>query len=188
VTPNIKRRTDRNPLWIFDIGWDKCPWQGNRLDRSPTNIKSTQGIFMSKGCTIKIKGGDRCGKPLIPGKKFCKDHAPLDIVRIAEEINRKIEKFGSLANAKKSSKFLGANQYQAYIQSSEWKERSRLERIKNPACSLCNKKGILVVHHRTYERLGNEANGDLIVLCKECHELFHQYYEYKGKSGHFVKK
>lgn len=45
-------------------------------------------------------------------------------------------------------------------------------------CQLCGKKGILNVHHRTYERHGMEhmrkvADSDLIVLCKECHEKFH---------------
>lgn len=29
------------------------------------------------------------------------------------------------------------------------------------------------VHHRTYERLGKERLGDLTVLCRKCHGLFH---------------
>lgn len=32
----------------------------------------------------------------------------------------------------------------------------------------------LHVHHRTYERFGNEDAGDLVVLCEACHEVFHQ--------------
>lgn len=32
----------------------------------------------------------------------------------------------------------------------------------------------LDVHHRTYERLGNESPDDLTVLCRDCHKLFSQ--------------
>lgn len=31
----------------------------------------------------------------------------------------------------------------------------------------------LDVHHRTYERLGQEQEYDLTVLCHRCHSLFH---------------
>jgi hypothetical protein len=31
----------------------------------------------------------------------------------------------------------------------------------------------LEVHHNTYERYGDESTFDLIVLCEQCHELFH---------------
>lgn len=46
-------------------------------------------------------------------------------------------------------------------------------------CELCNSSGVtLNVHHKTYENHGREhisiiANKDLIVLCKNCHEKFH---------------
>ncbi len=53
----------------------------------------------------------------------------------------------------------------------------KLERAKY-RCELCNGKGILNVHHKTYEHHGLEhlrtvADKDLIVLCKNCHEKFH---------------
>lgn len=45
-------------------------------------------------------------------------------------------------------------------------------------CQLCSGKGVLNVHHKTYEHHGLEhlrtvADKDLIVLCKNCHEKFH---------------
>lgn len=48
----------------------------------------------------------------------------------------------------------------------------------NYCCELCGRKGILNVHHKTYANHGSEhirsiANSDLIVLCKNCHEKFH---------------
>jgi hypothetical protein len=67
--------------------------------------------------------------------------------------------------------------YKAYLNSIEWKERS--EAAKENAgwhCQLCNKEGngyTLHTHHRTYQNIGNEKPGDLIVLCFECHSKFH---------------
>ena len=45
-------------------------------------------------------------------------------------------------------------------------------------CQLCGNKGVLNVHHKTYENHGREhiksvADSDLIVLCKDCHKKFH---------------
>lgn len=53
----------------------------------------------------------------------------------------------------------------------------KLHRAKY-CCQLCGKKGILNVHHKTYENHGLEhlrivADKDLIVLCKDCHAKFH---------------
>lgn len=43
----------------------------------------------------------------------------------------------------------------------------------------CGQSTDLVVHHGTYQRRGNESKADLFVLCKYCHDEFHQKY---GKS------
>lgn len=53
----------------------------------------------------------------------------------------------------------------------------KLKRAKY-SCQLCGGKEILNVHHKTYENHGREhirqiADNDLIVLCKTCHEKFH---------------
>jgi len=67
--------------------------------------------------------------------------------------------------------------YNEYIQSDEWKEKSR--QAKEQAkyrCQLCNRKGndtTLHTHHNTYDRLLLEDDTDLIVLCKKCHAKFH---------------
>jgi hypothetical protein len=39
---------------------------------------------------------------------------------------------------------------------------------------MCNKKHNLQVHHKTYIRLTKERMEDLIVLCEDCHYLFHK--------------
>lgn len=64
--------------------------------------------------------------------------------------------------------------YHAYLQSADWK-RKRIAAIERAGdrCQVCNSPKKLHVHHRTYERVGHEAPGDLTVLCKKCHALFH---------------
>ena len=40
-------------------------------------------------------------------------------------------------------------------------------------CRICADTAALEVHHNTYERLGHERAADLVVLCRACHQLFH---------------
>jgi hypothetical protein len=64
--------------------------------------------------------------------------------------------------------------YEDYLKSEEWqaKRKQALAYAEN-RCQLCNGDGELHVHHRTYDRRGAEMPQDLIVLCKDCHEKFH---------------
>lgn len=65
--------------------------------------------------------------------------------------------------------------YSEYLQTPEWKEkRKKALRFARFKCQLCNSAERLNVHHRTYERLGQELMGDLITLCNDCHGIFHQ--------------
>lgn len=54
-----------------------------------------------------------------------------------------------------------------------WQQRkaAALERAEY-ACQVCNSRNSLQVHHRTYERYGNERPADLTVLCAFCHVRF----------------
>lgn len=73
--------------------------------------------------------------------------------------------------------------YREYLQTPEWLER-RKHHLKSAGyrCQVCNKNGLLNVHHRTYERRGEEYYKDLIVLCAGCHTIFHE----QGKLAQFV--
>lgn len=64
--------------------------------------------------------------------------------------------------------------YQEYLASEQWAKRrgQALARAGN-RCQVCNATDGLQVHHRTYERRGDEDPEDLTVLCAECHKLFH---------------
>lgn len=63
---------------------------------------------------------------------------------------------------------------EVYLKSDHWRavRKRALERACG-RCQVCNAASKLDVHHRTYERLGKEEDGDLTVLCRDCHDLFH---------------
>ena len=79
-----------------------------------------------------------------------------------------------LSSGGKSQVYYTREQYREYLQTPGWKlRRGRAMRSAEYKCRICNTNYTLNVHHRTYERLGHEHDADLIVLCKECHKLFH---------------
>lgn len=66
--------------------------------------------------------------------------------------------------------------YQAYINSPAW-EAKRRQALKTHGrfCRGCGRAEVsLHVHHRTYERLGDEQPQDLVILCGVCHAGVHQ--------------
>ncbi len=72
---------------------------------------------------------------------------------------------------------LRAMPYEEYLRTPYWKRR-REEKLQavGHRCQLCNRgSGTLDVHHRTYERLGEERDVDLTVLCRACHDTFHEH-------------
>lgn len=65
--------------------------------------------------------------------------------------------------------------YDEYLKTDHWLHvrEAALER-DGYRCRLCNSTERLNVHHRTYERRGEELPGDLTTLCQPCHESFHE--------------
>ena len=65
--------------------------------------------------------------------------------------------------------------YDSYLRSPEWRRTRELTLdYYGDRCCLCNGTEALQVHHRTYARLGAERLHDLIVLCRSCHQRYHQ--------------
>lgn len=66
--------------------------------------------------------------------------------------------------------------YAEYLKTPEWQQRRKQHlRSAGYRCQVCNASDVpLNVHHRTYERRGEERYKDLIALCQDCHELFHR--------------
>jgi len=66
--------------------------------------------------------------------------------------------------------------YQDYLKSDEWKEKANAAKERAGwQCQINAKHSnkILHAHHRTYERIGNELDSDITVLCDSCHRKAH---------------
>ncbi|PLS85216.1 MAG: hypothetical protein CYG60_13800 [Actinobacteria bacterium] len=75
-----------------------------------------------------------------------------------------------------SPKELRALPYKEYLRTPHWKRKREAKlRSVGRRCQFCNRgPHNLDVHHRTYERLGEELDQDLTVLCRACHTNFHE--------------
>ena len=66
--------------------------------------------------------------------------------------------------------------YENYLQSSHWKAtRLKMYRLRVPKCEICKSTKQLNIHHKTYNNLWRETADDLVILCKKCHFLWHEY-------------
>jgi len=64
--------------------------------------------------------------------------------------------------------------YPEYLRSNHWDHTRRRALLRaGHRCQQCEARGLLDVHHLTYERIGRESEADLIVLCRMCHEAEH---------------
>lgn len=80
-----------------------------------------------------------------------------------------------LKTRQKEIERLRALPYAEYLQSEHWQDirKAALKRSRY-RCQVCNtSERTLNVHHRTYEHRGEEYAADVIVLCENCHEIFH---------------
>lgn len=65
--------------------------------------------------------------------------------------------------------------YAAYLLSDHWQQlRVRCRKRKHWRCFACRTPGRLDLHHVTYERLGDEQLGDMVLLCRRCHAATHE--------------
>jgi hypothetical protein len=71
--------------------------------------------------------------------------------------------------------FLREMPYDFYLRSPLWQMmRQAAHDWWGSSCRTCGATDRLHVHHRTYERLGNELPDDLIILCADCHARIHK--------------
>lgn len=72
-------------------------------------------------------------------------------------------------------KSLGMN-YREYLASDHWKaKRQEYYQSDMPQHCIGCGKDRFELHHITYMRLGRELLGDLMPLCRECHQKVHDY-------------
>lgn len=126
-----------------------------------------------------------CGKPLVATSRTNLQQIQQGWNLVCDSCNeaeqREREKLWKAETAAEEARLqeLQTMPYKEYLETPEWESR-KAQHLKSTGyrCQVCNSSNIqLHVHHRTYERRGCENFKDLIVLCEECHGLYHE----KGK-------
>ena len=86
---------------------------------------------------------------------------------------RKQAKIEECINAKE----LKALPYKEYLNTKHWKKVRDKVKARDKRCKLCNGKAPFNIHHRSYRNKGkpNKEINDLVLLCADCHDLFHKY-------------
>mgnify|MGYP001616194188 CR=1 FL=1 len=74
--------------------------------------------------------------------------------------------------------------YLAYISSREWlRRKAGFFAFYRRQCRSCGSRELIDLHHLTYERFGRERRGDLIPLCRGCHDEAHRLHvEHPGST------
>lgn len=81
--------------------------------------------------------------------------------------------------SKNSHKGLFFRWYSKYLQTTYWKRlRNNVLKSNNNRCFYCNKYA-KIGHHLTYINVGNEKPGEVIPVCKRCHDKIHSYYVFR---------
>lgn len=72
--------------------------------------------------------------------------------------------------------------YREHLKSKKWtKKKNRLKEMNffGKKCDVCFKE-ITDTHHKTYNRLGNESDNDLVFLCRYHHFQAHDFCKENG--------
>lgn len=66
-------------------------------------------------------------------------------------------------------------EYADYRESPQWKALTdRVIRRAKGVCEGCLTEPAILAHHKTYDHLGEEFAFELLALCSECHDRFHE--------------
>lgn len=97
---------------------------------------------------------------------------PTDDIRRMSINLRKAAKLGAVNGHGPSISEKPNKEMLAYYDTPHWRTfASAVRHWWNYRCALCNAADARDVHHRTYERLGNEELNDCVLLCRKCHKV-----------------
>jgi 5-methylcytosine-specific restriction endonuclease McrA len=120
---------------------------------------------------IRASRAISCARPGDPGDAilFCNSCTELRLQLCNEE-----QRLRRLAGQARTAR-LRRMPFAEYRKQPEWQVRRTATLARaGYRCQVCAEHDDrLDVHHNTYDRYGDEAPFDLIVLCAPCHELFH---------------
>jgi len=131
----------------------------------------------AKGCYATNKGlAKRCGISTKQLKRLIVDLEARGLIRRRLSGEGNVRSLIEMTWAVRPRRSMD---YQEYLDSPAWRERAEAEKDRaGQRCRVCNAGRDAVsldTHHRTYERIGHEVEGDLIVLCRDCHRIFHEH-------------
>lgn len=156
----------------------KPTWIADAFGVKPNAIHKIAG-----SAKIPSKICEYCGKPILANSRsdYSAYGSHNECQRAhwrKERAEREAQKNNTAVDAELRKIELQDMPYYDYLETPEWQER-RQRALKRAGyrCQTCNAQGILNVHHRTYERRGCELDSDLIVLCRDCHQKFHDIKE-----------
>lgn len=126
------------------------------------------------------------GSPRTSGRATCKSCLNAFESRKINKVQREIyqreyeERQRQEAQQKDEERREWFEWYDHYLQSPEWREKSRaVIRRANGTCEGCGKRSATQAHHLTYAHVGDEFLWELRAVCTECHERAHADKEHR---------
>lgn len=165
-----KSETCNNKYYVMnrrkELFCEECLRKQNELDRKKEEENKKQRILKCENITDEF-----IWQYLDPNRSFKKEVNPREKIESIMDVN--------CLDCSRVQQVILEMDYLDFLKTPYWDgvRNCKLKRAKY-CCQLCSGKGILNVHHKKYENHGREhiksvADDDLIVLCKDCHEKFH---------------
>jgi len=66
-------------------------------------------------------------------------------------------------------------EYKQYLSSWQWEDKKSCILNEINFCQCCGSKNLLEIHHKHYNNIGLERLEDVLVLCRSCHQFFHDF-------------
>lgn len=162
--------------WIAKEAHEMCECQDTILVRATVKRGAVQ---YRRRCLWCGSGGNSISH------KSLTDEAKRNAIEYDESLHGyQAAKYTTTSLRDAVQKYLGglgiAPDYQQYITSTEWFNgvRSRINQLDEGKCQRCGSSAGLNCHHIHYTNLGYEEDGDLVMLCRECHEEYHRQHKY----------
>jgi len=127
-------------------------------------IKAEKALVLNNGIDpepFDEKLGDTYYEEYRKGIEKIEDHYKTLIEVEKSKINEKIKDFNKW--------------YKKYLSSDDWlKKRDKVLLRAQGICEGCRENEATVVHHTTYEHVGEEFLFELVALCYKCHARIHE--------------
>ncbi|TEA78656.1 HNH endonuclease [Allopusillimonas ginsengisoli] len=121
-----------------------------------------------------LRCGEPVGNPIAKVKAEAMHGGPVPDWDVALQEDWEQRRQLSAQAASKAGEAEFWENYNAYLQSDEWKEKRRLVLERdNHLCQGCRRRNATQVHHLTYKHVGRELLFELISICDKCHEVAH---------------